>query len=85
MDKLTDGRVAYVYMPDTAFGGFTNFNRYFFAQVGKEAAIIDERFNGGGTLATDIIEMLSRKLMSAVATRDGEDEVQPQARSSAPR
>ena len=47
-------------MPDTAFGGFTNFNRYFFAQVGKEAAIIDERFNGGGVLATDIIEYLKR-------------------------
>jgi tricorn protease len=78
VDKVTGGRVAYVYMPDTAFGGFTNFNRYFFAQVGKEAAIIDERFNGGGNLATDIIEFLQRRMMSLVATRDGEDEVQPQ-------
>ncbi len=78
VDKVTGGRVAYVYMPDTAFGGFTNFNRYFFAQVGKEAVIIDERFNGGGNLATDIIEILERRMMSLVATRDGEDEVQPQ-------
>jgi len=78
VEKLTNGRVAYVYMPDTAFGGLTNFTRYFYAQVGKEAAIIDERFNGGGMLATDIIEVLNRKRMSAVATRDGEDEVQPQ-------
>jgi tricorn protease len=78
VDQATQGRVAYVYMPDTAFGGLTNFTRYFYAQVGKEAAIIDERFNGGGNLATDIIEQLSRKRMSAVATRDGEDEVQPQ-------
>jgi tricorn protease len=78
VDQMTGGRVAYVYMPDTAFGGYTNFNRYFFAQVGKDAAIIDERFNGGGNLATDIIEMLQRKLMSMVATRDGELEQQPQ-------
>ncbi len=78
VDQITGGRVAYVYMPDTAFGGYTNFNRYFYAQVGKEAAIIDERFNAGGNLATDIIEMLSRKLMSMVATRDGELEQQPQ-------
>jgi len=78
VDKMTGGRVAYVYMPDTAFGGYTNFNRYFYAQVGKEAAIIDERFNGGGALATDIIEMLSRKLLSMVATRDGDLEQQPQ-------
>lgn len=78
VDKMTGGRVAYIYMPDTAFGGYTNFNRYFYAQVGKEAAIIDERFNGGGALATDIIEYLKRPLMSLVATRDGADEVQPQ-------
>lgn len=78
VDRLSHGRIAYVYMPDTSFGGLTSFNRYFYAQVGKEGAIIDERFNGGGALATDIIEVLSRKRMSAVATRDGADEVQPQ-------
>jgi tricorn protease len=78
VDKMTNGRVAYVYMPDTSFGGLTSFTRYFYAQVGKEAAIIDERFNGGGALATDIIEQLSRKMLSLVASRDGENEVQPQ-------
>jgi tricorn protease len=78
VDKATGGRVAYVYMPDTSIGGYTNFNRYFFAQVGKDAVIVDERFNAGGALATDIIEFLQRKLLSLVATRDGEDEVQPQ-------
>jgi tricorn protease len=78
VDQATNGRVAYVYMPDTSFGGLTNFTRYYYAQVGKEAAIIDERFNGGGALATDIIQHLQRKMMSLVATRDGEDEVQPQ-------
>jgi tricorn protease len=78
VDQLTGGRVAYVYMPDTAFGGYTNFTRYFYAQVDKEAAIVDERFNGGGALATDIVQHLDRKMLSLVATRDGEDEVQPQ-------
>jgi tricorn protease len=78
VDQLTGGRAAYVYLPDTAGGGQTNFTRYFFAQVGKQAVIVDERFNGGGQLATDIVEFLSRKLMSGVATRDGEDELEPQ-------
>jgi tricorn protease len=78
VDERTGGRVAYVYLPDTAFGGFTNFTRYFFAQVDKQAVIVDERFNGGGALATDIIEFLSRKRLSSVATRDGGDEVEPQ-------
>jgi tricorn protease len=78
VDRMTGGRVAYVYLPDTAFGGFTNFTRYFFAQVDKQAVIVDERFNGGGALATDIVEFLSRKLLSSIATRDGGDELEPQ-------
>jgi tricorn protease len=78
VERVTKGKVAYVYMPDTAFGGYTYFNRYFYAQVGRDALIVDERFNGGGMLATDIIERFQRKLMSLVATRDGMDEAQPQ-------
>lgn len=78
VDRMTNGRVAYIHMPDTAFGGFTSFNRYFFAQVGKEAAIIDERFNHGGWLATDVIEYLKRPLMSMAMSRDGADIAQPQ-------
>ena len=30
--------------------GTANFNRYFFAQVGKQGVVLDERFNGGGLL-----------------------------------
>jgi len=78
VDGMTNGRVAYVYMPDTSMPGLTSFNRYFFAQVGKEGVIIDERFNGGGSLATDIIEYLKRPLMTAATPRDGEDIFQPQ-------
>ena len=36
--RLSGGRLAYVHLPDTAGAGFTNFNRYYFAQVGKEGA-----------------------------------------------
>ena len=78
VDQMSGGKVAYIYMPDTANGGLTAFNRYFYAQLGKQAAIVDERFNGGGLLATDIAEILNRKPMSAAANRVGSDLVQPQ-------
>jgi len=78
VDRLTNGRVAYIYMPDTLLLGYKSFNRYFFAQVGKEAAIVDERFNGGGLLATDIIEYLKRPLLSYATSRDGEVAPMPQ-------
>ena len=73
VDEATGGRVAYVHIPNTAGAGYTSFNRYYFAQVGKEAAIIDERFNEGGQLADYIIEYLRRPLMSKVVTREGHD------------
>ena len=79
VDKLSGGKVAYVYLPDTAGGGFTNFNRYFFSQVGKEAAVIDERFNHGGQLADYIIDYLRRPPMSRVMSREGEDYTEPVA------
>lgn len=47
VEEATDGRVAYVYMPNTAGAGFTLFNRMFFAQSDKEALILDDRSNGG--------------------------------------
>jgi tricorn protease len=64
-------------MPNTSAAGLMAFNRYFYAQIDKQAAIIDERFNGGGMLATDIAEILNRKPLSAAANRMGADPVQP--------
>jgi tricorn protease len=77
VDKLSGGRLAYVYMPDTEYAGFTNFNRYFFAQVGKEGVIIDERFNHGGQVADYVIDVLSRKPMSIVVPRNGKPSLDP--------
>lgn len=79
VDELTGGRVAYVHLPNTAGGGFSSFNRYYFAQVGKEAAILDERFNEGGDLADYIIDSVRRPLMSLATTREGEDFTSPGA------
>jgi tricorn protease len=77
VDKLTGGRVAYVYLPDTAVQGFTRFNRYFFAQAGREAAIVDERFNGGGLLADHVIDYLRQPVRSYASTREGADQAFP--------
>jgi tricorn protease len=79
VDQASGGRVAYVYVPNTGGGGYTSFNRYFFSQVGKEAVIIDERFNEGGQLADYIVDYLRRPLMSKVVTREGHDWSTPSA------
>ncbi|HSM86788.1 MAG TPA: PDZ domain-containing protein, partial [Candidatus Limnocylindrales bacterium] len=77
VEQMTSSRVAYVYLPDTGFGGYTSFNRYFFAQVGREAAVIDERFNGGGAAADYVIDYLRRPLANYWMTREGHDFTTP--------
>ena len=69
--EATDGRVGYVYLPNTTTAGFTYFNRYFFPQVDKVALIIDERFNRGGEAANYITEVLGRPYLASWKDRDG--------------
>jgi tricorn protease len=68
--EATDGRVGYIYLPNTAGPGYTFFNRMFHAQLDREALIIDERANGGGQAANYIVEVLSRPHLSNWVYRD---------------
>jgi tricorn protease len=60
VDKLSGGALAYVYVPNTGQGGYESFNRYYFAQQDKKGAVIDERYNGGGSAADYIVDVLQR-------------------------
>jgi tricorn protease len=62
VDELSNGKLAYVYVPNTGGGGFTSFNRYYFSQQDKKGAVIDERNNGGGSAADYMIDVMSREL-----------------------
>jgi len=70
VDKQTDGRVGYIHVPDTGVNGQNELVRQFYAQVGKEALIIDERWNGGGQIPTRFIELLNRPVTNYWARRD---------------
>jgi tricorn protease len=77
VESLSHGKLAYVWLPDTAGGGYTFFNRYYFSQLDKDGAVIDERFNGGGQAADYVVDYLRKPLNSYWALRDGEDYRQP--------
>lgn len=77
VEQATNGRVGYVYLPNTGVPGFTFFNRYYYAAVGKEGAVIDERFNGGGFVADYIVDMMRRPTASLWTGRQGEDFASP--------
>ncbi|MBX9623249.1 MAG: PDZ domain-containing protein [Gemmataceae bacterium] len=77
VDKATNGRVAYVYVPNTSVEGYVRFNRYFFAQAGRDGVIVDERFNGGGLLADHVIDYLRQPVRNYATTREGTDQQFP--------
>ncbi|MEM6326236.1 MAG: PDZ domain-containing protein, partial [Bacteroidota bacterium] len=66
VDELSDGQLAYVWVPNTGGGGFVSFNRYYFAQQDKLGAVIDERFNGGGLLDDYMVDLMTRRLRAAI-------------------
>ncbi len=59
---MSDGRLAYVWLPNTGQGGYNYFNRMYFAQQDKQGAVIDERNNGGGSAADYMVEVMDRQL-----------------------
>jgi len=85
VNEATNGRVAYVYVPDTAGQGHEYFKRYFFPQAHKDAVIVDERFNGGGQVADYYIDLLRRPLISYWAMRYGADLKTPTASIQGPK
>ncbi|HTF18353.1 MAG TPA: PDZ domain-containing protein, partial [Chryseolinea sp.] len=66
VDKMSNGKLAYVWVPNTGGSGFVSFNRYFFAQQDKKGVVIDERFNGGGLLDDYMVDLMNRKLRAAI-------------------
>jgi tricorn protease len=79
VDQMSGGKLAYVYLPNTGGEGFTDFNRYYFAQTQKQGVIIDERFNAGGQMADYIVEVMSRHIEAYWAPRYGSIEHTPNA------
>jgi tricorn protease len=77
VDKLSNGRLAYVWLPNTGTPGYTSFTRYFYSQQDKEGAVIDERYNQGGMVADYIVNELDRKLLGYFALRAGEPITSP--------
>ena len=69
VDSLSKGQLAYVYIPNTGRPGYNYFNRYYFSQMDKKGAVIDERNNGGGSAADYIVDVMARQLQGYFNSR----------------
>jgi tricorn protease len=72
VDEMSGGRLAYVWLPNTGAGGYSYFNRMYFAQQDRAGAVIDERNNGGGSAADYIVDVLARELTGYFNSRAGD-------------
>ncbi len=71
VEKASEGKVGYVYVPNTGIDGQNELVRQFLAQMDRPALLIDERFNSGGQIPDRFIELLDRKPLAFWAVRDG--------------
>jgi tricorn protease len=78
VDKLSGGRVGYVYMSDMEQLGLQQFVRQFYAQLGKQALIMDDRWNGGGFIAPFAVERLRRILIALGTNRESGIATEPE-------
>jgi tricorn protease len=85
VQKLSQGKIAYLHQPDTSGGGLTEFIRYFFPQVDRDALIIDERFNDGGADTDYQLDVLSRQQVHWYAPRDLRPSLSPQSMLRGPK
>ncbi|MEP2772415.1 MAG: PDZ domain-containing protein [Fulvivirga sp.] len=73
VDELSNGKLAYVYIPNTGGSGFTSFNRYYFSQQDKKGVILDERNNGGGSAADYMIDIMTREPVGYFNSKAGDN------------
>jgi tricorn protease len=71
VDRLSGGRIGYVYMSDMEQLGLQQFVRQFYSQLHKQALIMDDRWNGGGFIAPYALERLRRTLVMLEVNREG--------------
>lgn len=64
VEKLSGGRIGYIYLPNTAVEGNRELYRGIYAYHDKEALIIDDRYNGGGFIPHRMINLLQRRTLA---------------------
>ncbi|MCX6225517.1 MAG: PDZ domain-containing protein [Bacteroidia bacterium] len=85
VEKLSDGKLGYIYMSNTSSQGQLELVKMFYGQLDKDGFIIDERFNGGGALADRFLELLKRPVVYNLHWRHGKDHTQPIKTNNGPK
>jgi len=70
IEERSDGKIGYIYVPDTGYTGRKELFRQFTTQYMKDALIVDERWNGGGNSPRPFVDLLTKEMSMFWATRN---------------
>lgn len=85
VEKESNGKIAYIYVANTAEEGQNELYRQWRGQTHKEGFIIDERWNAGGQIPDRFIELLNRPVTHYWGVRDGTDWSNPFVAAQGPK
>ena len=78
VEEKSEHKIGYLHISAMGYNNQTQFEREAYEyMVGKEAMVIDVRFNSGGNIADTLIEWLDRKPHGYVRPRDSRPEATP--------
>jgi tricorn protease len=75
--ELSNGRVGYIHVPNTAIEGNRELFKGMLAEARRDALIIDDRYNGGGFIPDRMIELLGRTPLNYWVWRGFEPQPRP--------
>ncbi|MFW6330517.1 MAG: S41 family peptidase, partial [Gemmatimonadota bacterium] len=70
VDSLSDGRIGYIHLPNTAVPGHRELFEGFRPLHDRDALMLDVRYNGGGFIPEEMALMLDRPLLNYWARRN---------------
>jgi tricorn protease len=77
VDEKSGGRIGYMHLPDMSGRGLVAFAKTFYAQLDKQAIVVDIRFNGGGNVSQLLIERFDREIWARMKARRGSPQTYP--------
>ena len=71
VDRLSQGRLGYIFVTNFSAEGEGDFIRQFYPQREREGLIFDVRWNGGGFTSQSVLDVLRRELAGVFVNREG--------------
>jgi tricorn protease len=76
----SDGKLAYIHVPDMGANGLTRFETWLYPQADAEGLVVDVRWNRGGFVSQLLLDKLRRPILGYNLARNGGIERYPYAR-----